>query len=581
MAASEADPLTLLQEDLRDEDIELVVQSAGRIAAVARSLGAEKTRGPLLTFLREYLEEDNDEAHATVAKQLAEFLPLVGGPAYGKLLLPLLEKLCAEEEVVVRDAAVNAINQLVPQLKKDDIKDVVAMITRLSGSPWFATRVSAAGIVPSTYGAATDAGLQDELRKIFKTLCGDETPMVRRASYLRLAEFANHTRPHFLSDILPIIKKICADPADTMRVLTVDIICVVADFLPKDVFETHLVGIIEALEDDVSWRVRQTLVKKMAKFCKHVTPAVASTKLIPLFVKILKDKEPEVRSTAAAMMAEVGNDVKGSESLIAPCLETLAADPVQSVRIKVATSMIHLCKRFAKEPCTKIVIPLIKQLAKDENFEVRSTVISEIDKLAEFVDPSALSSVFPLMVELSKDAKWRVRAAVIDKSSVLARHLGPKKFEKQLQSIVLSALSDHVFAIRERACVQMGLIVKAFGGKWAAEKLFPTAFAIYDRQANYLYRMTCLLLIQHVTSECTPDIIEKQILPIVLSAAADDVPNVRIAAGKTIGALIPRIDPKLVKGKLTPVLQKLSKDSDPDVIYFSSKTLKDFKHIVY
>jgi len=226
------------------------------------------------------------------------------------------------------------------------------------------------------------------------------------------------------------------------------------------------------------------------------------------------------------------------------------------------------------------VIPLLKVFTKDENYEVRAAIVSEIDKIAEYVDPSALSSVFPLLVELSKDAKWRVRAAVIDKSSMLARHMGVKKFEKQRQNIVVSALSDHVFAIREKACVQIGYIVKLFGGKWAAEKLLPLAFSIYDKNANYLYRMTCLLLIQHVVAECPPDVIEKTILPLVLLAAADDVANVRVMAAKTFSLLIPRIDGKSVKAKISPALIKMAKDSDGDVNYFSNKTLRDHKSAV-
>jgi serine/threonine-protein phosphatase 2A regulatory subunit A len=242
--------------------------------------------------------------------------------------------------------------------------------------------------------------------------------------------------------------------------------------------------------------------------------------------------------------------------------------------------MVHLCKRFSKESATKVVIPLLKQLAKDENYEVRASIITEIDKLAEYVDPSALSSVFPLLVELSKDAKWRVRAAVIDKSSMLAKHMGVKKFEKQLQNIVLSALSDHVFAIREKACVQVGLIVKLFTGKWAAEKLFPLAFAIYDKNANYLYRMTSLLLIQHVVGECPSEVIEKVIMPIVLLAATDDVANVRIASAKTFSPLIPRLDNKLVKAKISPALAKLGKDPDPDVSFFANKTMRENRSLV-
>jgi len=123
--------------------------------------------------------------------------------------------------------------------------------------------------------------------------------------------------------------------------------------------------------------------------------------------------------------------------------------------------------------------------------------------------------LLPPVLELAKDPKWRVRQNIIGKSALLARHLGVKVFEKKFQSVIISALSDHVYSIREKCCEQVlaqahtrsplltiaffsqvGEIVSQFGGKWATEKLFPSAFAIYDKTTNYLNRMTCLLMVQ-------------------------------------------------------------------------------------
>jgi len=167
-----------------------------------------------------------------------------------------------------------------------------------------------------------------------------------------------------------------------------------------------------------------------------------------------------------------------------------------------------------------------------------------------------------------------VRMAVIEQCSLLAQQLGVKTFEKKIQAVVIASLSDHVFAIRERACEQIGLIVKEFGGKWAAEKLLPAAFAIYDKTTNYLHRMTCLLVIQHCAPVGGAEVVEKVLLPLVCTACVDDVPNVRIAAAKTMNELISRLDKKIVETKCKPLLQKMASDSDVDVQYFSGVALK-------
>ena len=52
-----------------------------------------------------------------------------------------------------------------------------------------------------------------------------------------------------------------------------------------------------------------------------------------------------------------------------------------------------------------------------------------------------------------------------------------------------------ILALVKTFFAQIGLLVKEFGGAWATEKLFPSAFTIYDKSANYLHRMACLQIV--------------------------------------------------------------------------------------
>jgi len=114
-------------------------------------------------------------------------------------------------------------------------------------------------------------------------------------------------------------------------------------------------------------------------------------------------------------------------------------------------------------------------------------------------------------------------------------------------------------------------------GNGQQTKFLPSCFTIYDKSTNYLHRMTCLLVIQNCASKCGSDVIDKSLLPFVLTAGVDDVANVRIASCKTMTALIPFLEKSIVKSKLDPLVQKLTKDTDCDVAYFSSVALKEIK----
>ena len=69
----DSDSLRLFQEDLKDDDHELVMQTCQRLLHVAQILGQQRTRNELIPFLMEYVEADADEAHTIIAKHLGDF----------------------------------------------------------------------------------------------------------------------------------------------------------------------------------------------------------------------------------------------------------------------------------------------------------------------------------------------------------------------------------------------------------------------------------------------------------------------------------------------------------------------------
>ena len=56
-----------------------------------------------------------------MAEELGKFIPLVGGPAHGHVLLQPLEALSMVEETVVRDKAVESINLVAAELPEASI----------------------------------------------------------------------------------------------------------------------------------------------------------------------------------------------------------------------------------------------------------------------------------------------------------------------------------------------------------------------------------------------------------------------------------------------------------------------------
>ena len=181
MTDSTLHPINVLTEELRNEDVQARLKSITKLSTIALALGPERTRSDLLPFIMETVY-DEDEVLLALAEQLGGFVSLVGGDKYAYLLFQPLESLACIEETVVRDKAVEVITRVAKHLPADQLEPhYLPVVRRLTQGDWFTNRVSACGLYACVYTKFTEP-LRDELRRTFRTLAEDDTPMVRRAA---------------------------------------------------------------------------------------------------------------------------------------------------------------------------------------------------------------------------------------------------------------------------------------------------------------------------------------------------------------------------------------------------------------
>ncbi|XP_029668414.1 LOW QUALITY PROTEIN: serine/threonine-protein phosphatase 2A 65 kDa regulatory subunit A alpha isoform-like [Formica exsecta] len=456
MAASESItddslyPIAVLIDELKNEDVQLRLNSIKKLSTIALALGIERTRSELIPFLTETIY-DEDEVLLALAEQLGTFTPLVGGPEYVHCLLPPLESLATVEETVVRDKAVESLRNIVSQHSPADLEEhFVPLVQRLASGDWFTSRTSACGLFSVCYPRVSPA-IKAELRNHFRSLCQDDTPMARRSAASKLGEFAKVVE-------------------------------------------------IEYLKSD----------------------------LIPMFV-------------------------------------ILAQDEQDSVRLLVVEACVSIAALLQQEDVEQFVMPTLRQCASDQSW--RKKCVNKdigIQQLSQ--------SLLPAIVELAEDSKWRVRLAIIEYMPLLAGQLGVEFFDEKLNSLCMTWLVDHVYAIREAATLNLKKLVEKFGPEWAQNTVIPKVLAM-SRDQNYLHRMTCLFCINVLAEVCGPEITTKVMLPTVLTMATDNVANVKFNVAKTFQRIGPFLEPSAVQTQVKPILDKLNTDSDVDVKYFASEAI--------
>ena len=139
-------------------------------------------------------------------------------------MLPIIERLAAVEETVVRDQSVVFWNHMCKHmltatpLDPAQVTTLLAMTKRLVGADWFTAKVSAAGMLPALHGLTQHS----DIPHLYKELCLDETPMVRRAASQHLGHLlASLEAKESSKDLIPVLQQLCKDEQDSVRMLAV------------------------------------------------------------------------------------------------------------------------------------------------------------------------------------------------------------------------------------------------------------------------------------------------------------------------------------------------------------------------
>lgn len=517
-----------------------------RLSTIALALGEERTRTELIPFLEEVTQEDEDEVLTVLAEELGNFIPYIGGPEYAHILLNTLESLSAMEEPLVRDKAVESLNKIIETQSREQIENYfVELIKTLSGTEWFSSRVSATGLFATVVKKLDkNPALQDELLSLYKALCQDEAPMVRRAAATNLPGVINAIPDaKFEGSIYSMFQSQVNDDQDSVRLLSVNVLIAIAEALKKQnvtKYNSELITLANTLFTDKSWRVRYMASSRFEDLAVALDSPQTREKFVPDFVSLMKDSEAEVRTAIAKQIPGfsklIPRDVILSE--IIPSVEVLSRDPSQHVRAALASEISRLAPLLGKEMTNDYLLPTFLLMLKDEFPDVRLNIISKLQVVNDVIGIERLSkSLLPAISDLAKDKQWRVRLAIIQYIPLLAEQLGVSFFDRELGPLCMTWLWDNVYSIREAATLNLKKLAEVFGLEWAKQEIIPHIIVV-GATTNYLYRLTVLFAVSTLIPVVDMDTINESILPFLGNLMNDPIPNIRFSIAKTYKVLV-------------------------------------------
>lgn len=535
-----------------------------------------------------------DQVLLVLAEKLEKFLPLIGGPEFSHLLIPLFEALCNIEEVAVRNLAAQSCCKILKQLTPNYKHQVTAyfeLFKRLSNEEsgeLFYARVSCCYFVVDLYPLLPD-GDKVILREIYGRLCKDEMPNVRNAAanfFVALSQIVNDSEIIY-NEFLTLLKTLIGDESQIIQVVGIEAIAPYGLLLKKfnhiTIISNDFLNYIKTYCDDSSWRIRQALCRKFSLFAQSFTISEINTDIFPALLHMVLDPEPEVRVVAVDEIFPF-LDVMGAQQFMnefAPIAHQLVDDPMNTVRKLLAELCVKVITKIPPESVSQHISELILKLINDEDSLVKLRIVKQLPVIAQ-ESPSLCTRLTDVLKSLFSHSNWRLRKGLMEAMPSIVKHMGQEYFNEHFLNLCIALIKDGTEEVRQAVAVSISQIAMNISDiNWVYDKLYSNYKNVINEE--YLVRVNMVtalhgfLLLENISYHPK---FQSEVISLFIGLTNDKVPNVRLRAAQIIYSILLSLSNgsnqaylslnSTLKDQMETALKELQNDKDKDVRHFAS-----------
>ena len=561
-------------EDLMSQEPTKQCKAIKNIPKLQSEFSPEKFRKEFLPFLLKCINEEEDEVLSEICKVSRDLLNCIGGKKYLKDLFPFVELLLHTCDPIVRKDTISTFRHLID--KQDEFRDVekelFEVIQNLANSDDPSHEIGFIAF-SSEFFKDFKEKYRNIIYNIFKQFIEKKSQgkLIKIEIAKNLHKLANYLQKKDFFELYLILMK---ENLDSVRFNLVEAIASLKNLSNLSGYESFIGESIKNFSEDESWRVRLMLAKFMPEIIELSNKIKNNIEIkaiiLKAFIKLLQDSEGEVRSMACKQLDVVSENLAKEDSFdkVLESLQILKSDGFSYVRSSLASIILSMAPKIGANKTNQFIFPIFLDLVKDEDHDIRMTIIKNLDKLNEVVNiDSFVQGIIPSLVEISDNNNWRVRAQAGEIIPVFARIVNRKLFIESILPICIKWLTDPVYAIRERSCKIIKKLYDIFKGEDFEKKLL-IKISSMAKSDNYLIRNTVVFLIREfLVDEYDLDFMEKKLFPYIEKLSDDKIPNVRQACTFVVKKLVRLSKNKDVIKECKSIIDELKKDKDLEVVY--------------
>ena len=578
MSADEITPKSIIDGLVSREPKQQII-SIRNISKLFPSIPPDKFRNEFIPFLITCIPEEEDDVLEELFKVYREIFNYMEGKKYIKDTFPLVELIFHTGNMEIRKEVIIYLRHIID--KHDEFgnveKDLFELMKKLANTEDVSNENGFVALSAEFFGDFKEK-YRNQIYNLYlqfaqKKNQGKAIKIQLSANLMKISKFLQKKEYTEMFDFL------MEEKCDAVRFNLVEAIGYLKE-KEKSKLEAYQDFIGEKINkfcEDESWRVRLMLAKYIVdifELVKKISEGNNNSEIkktvLKAYLKLLQDKEGEVRSLACEKLEEAAEFLIDMEDFdkILSCLKNLKSDPLPYVRSSLASNILSMAPIVNTNKTNEYIFPIFLDLIKDEAHDIRMLIIKNLDKLNEVVNiDNYVQGIIPSLVEISDNNNWHVRNQVQEIIPTIARIVKKKIFLDSIMPICLKWLTDQVYAIRQNACKILKRVYNIFKGEDFEKKLLSKLNGMVKVE-SYLIRITVVLLIKEfLIDEYELDFMEKKLFPILAKLSNDKISNVRQACTHVVKKLGRLSKNKDVVKECKAIIDELKIDKDIEVVY--------------
>ena len=578
MSSDEITPKSIIDGLVSREPKQQII-SIRNISKLFPSIPPDKFRNEFIPFLITCIPEEEDDVLEELFKVYREIFNYMEGKKYIKDIFPLVELIFHTGNMEIRKEVIIFLRHIID--KHDEFgnveKDLFELMKKLANTEDVSNENGFVALSAEFFGDFKEK-YRNQIYNLYlqfaqKKNQGKAIKIQLSANLMKISKFLQKKEYTEMFDFL------MEEKCDAVRFNLVEAIGYLKE-KEKSKLEAYQDFIGEKINkfcEDESWRVRLMLAKYIVdifELVKKISEGNNNSEIkktvLKAYLKLLQDKEGEVRSLACEKLEEAAEFLIDMEDFdkILSCLKNLKSDPLPYVRSSLASNILSMAPIVNTNKTNEYIFPIFLDLIKDEAHDIRMLIIKNLDKLNEVVNiDNYVQGIIPSLVEISDNNNWHVRNQVQEIIPTIARIVKKKIFLDSIMPICLKWLTDQVYAIRQNACKILKRVYNIFKGEDFEKKLIAKLNAM-SKHENYLIRITVVLLIKEfLNDEYELDFMEKKLFPILVKLSDDKISNIRQACTHLVKKLGRLSKNKDVIKECKSIIDELKIDKDIEVVY--------------